>query len=401
MKPKNTLVWSNPVKTWKTTPISAPSPRRPLPEDVPALLRETLGVCRPAFGQRDTNYAVDLLRRRPDSWQDTEGNVHVDRGGASLFLAHTDTVHHEDGTQNLFVDDEGRIVSDGTCLGADDGAGLYLLHRMLEAGVPGYYLFCRGEECGSPGSTFAAKHFDWRRIRRCVAFDRANQTNVITHQFGGRCCSDGFAQALADALNAHGLFYKPDETGIFTDSANFMDVIEECTNLSVGYQNQHTACETLDWRFLLRLADACCLLDWDALPVLRDREAEKGELQDLYKARRAPVLHDNADRSDEDFDWPQGKARQKFHSDTYDNPYDDPYETWPTYTEKEEEEEEENEERTPAKELTLADLRDKPMGELEAWVESVPASAVLEAMYGIYDEAWEEAWREGREYAKK
>ena len=32
------------------------------------------------------------------------------------------------------------------------------------------------------------------------------------------------------------LLYATDPTGIFTDTANFVDIIPECTNISCGYE---------------------------------------------------------------------------------------------------------------------------------------------------------------------
>jgi hypothetical protein len=60
-----------------------------------------------------------------------------------------------------------------------------------------------------------------------------------------------------------------DPTGVFTDSANFMELIPECTNISVGYFNEHTYKEALNIDFLEKLADACLKVNWTSLPVAR------------------------------------------------------------------------------------------------------------------------------------
>jgi len=41
-----------------------------------------------------------------------------------------------------------------------------------------------------------------------------------------------------------------DDGGVYTDSAEFVDIIEECTNLSVGYFSEHTTSEKQDIDFL-------------------------------------------------------------------------------------------------------------------------------------------------------
>jgi hypothetical protein len=88
----------------------------------------------------------------------------------------------------------------------------------------------------------------------------------------GRCASDVFCQALASALNEHNdnLMYSPDDTGVYTDTAEFTDDIPECTNISVGYYNEHGDRENLDIVHFAALAIAVAKLDWEALPTDRD-----------------------------------------------------------------------------------------------------------------------------------
>ena len=225
--------------------------------------------------------------------------------GASktLFTAHVDTVHRDtppvangkwaaakgrspvakaggDRVKNQFVEKGDMLLASGAPLGADDGAGVWLLLEMMEAGVPGTYLFPRGEECGGIGSSAMAKsHAEWLAdFDRCISFDRRGTHSVITHQGWGRCASDEFAEALAAALSCDTYFYAPDDTGVFTDSANFVDIIPECTNVSVGYDKEHSENETLDLRYLKALRDKCVVLDWEALPVKR----VPGESDDYY-----------------------------------------------------------------------------------------------------------------------
>lgn len=215
---------------------------------------------------------------------DEAGNIHVDlrrdEQDRTLFTAHTDTVHHntdktsEADTINLVRIDGDIWRADGDVLGADDGAGCALLMHMIECNVPGYYIFFRGEEVGGVGSGWLAKHgvsllsqFD-----HAVAFDRAYEYDIITHQAGGRCCSEAFADALAEALTTDdaALMFAPSSGGVFTDTANFTDIIPECTNVSVGYEFQHSDRELQNVAFLQRLAAQLLLVDWSSLPVQRD-----------------------------------------------------------------------------------------------------------------------------------
>jgi len=207
---------------------------------------------------------------------DTVGNLHVDARlddtNRTLFVAHVDTVHRETGA-NKIRKTQGKWYADGAPLGADDGAGCAMLMHMLHAGVPAYYIFTQGEEKGGIGAKYLADHspellacFD-----RAIAFDRRGIDSVITHQGWGRCCSDEFADALSGELCADGvLMYLGDDTGVYTDTAEFTDSIPECTNISCGYMYEHTPKEELNMGHFDRLAVAVLLIAWDDLPVHRD-----------------------------------------------------------------------------------------------------------------------------------
>jgi hypothetical protein len=106
---------------------------------------------------------------------------------------------------------------------------------------------------------------------RAIAFDRRGIDSVITHQGYGRCCSDSFAQALADELSSGNvLMYLGDDTGVYTDTAEFVDTIPECTNISIGYMHEHTQKEELNIHHFTSLAEAVLTVAWDALPTDRD-----------------------------------------------------------------------------------------------------------------------------------
>jgi hypothetical protein len=57
--------------------------------------------------------------------------------------------------------------------------------------------------------------------------------------------------------------------GIFTDSASYTDLIPECSNLSIGYQNEHSTRETLDLNYLEDVIQRLITVDWNAVPVVR------------------------------------------------------------------------------------------------------------------------------------
>jgi hypothetical protein len=64
--------------------------------------------------------------------------------------------------------------------------------------------------------------------------------------------------------------YSPDDTGVYTDTAEFTDIIPECTNISVGYDHEHSQQECLNINHYELLSQAVLQVQWDKLPTDRD-----------------------------------------------------------------------------------------------------------------------------------
>lgn len=258
-------------------------------------LRHMLSYKRPYKSKAEADWIKRfIMPYEPEVLSDKHGDpmvyiVQVNHEDGStpsiLFSAHTDTMHAKGGRQKLVIDHATGFVSknDGEPLGADDAAGVWILLEMIDAKIPGVYTFPVGEERGGVGSGWLAvncaewlKGFDY-----AVAFDRKATHSIITHQGVGKCCSNAFAEALADALNQQdfNFMYAPDDTGVYTDTAEYVDLISECTNVSCGYYSEHTEKERLDYKHLEALRDACLLVNWCALP------AERKPGDDGYMAR--------------------------------------------------------------------------------------------------------------------
>lgn len=209
--------------------------------------------------------------------KDRHGNYYRVIGSSdTMFASHLDTVSTKSKVTLIsrMKDNDEIISSDGTTiLGADDKAGVTVMLYMMAHAVPGVYYFFVGEEAGGIGSSKVAAEFrttaHLRGIKKCVSFDRKNYFSVITQQMYDDCCSEEFAKSLCGEFGRLGLSMSPDPTGVFTDSANFVDYVPECTNVSVGYFNEHTRNEALNVSFLERLAKACVEVNWAALPVAR------------------------------------------------------------------------------------------------------------------------------------
>jgi hypothetical protein len=208
---------------------------------------------------------------------DEFGNRYIQVGDSTsvMFTSHLDTATSQKCAVNHVIDGKVCKTDGKSILGADDKAGVTIMLWMIFNKIPGLYYFFLGEEVGCVGSKALANKLKLQKIEgitKVISFDRRGFDSVITYQASSRCCSDKFAQALADSLNSKNkLFsYKPDPTGIWTDSAQFVKIYSECTNISVGYKSEHTNSESQDLDHLEQLADACLLVDWEALPVERD-----------------------------------------------------------------------------------------------------------------------------------
>ena len=244
----------------------------------------------------------EVLQFLPELDKDLVGNYYKIIGSkpTTMFTCHLDTADRKQGITRLYsIQEDGQehIITDGsTILGADDKSGTTVMLYLMANNVPGLYYFFIGEERGGIGSHDLANVYDeveyLKEIKRCVSFDRRKTISVITAQAGGRCCSDEFGQALCDAYNASGLNLKIDPTGVYTDSASFIDHIPECTNVSVGYYNEHTGKEKQNMDYLIDLCKASVNVDWDKLPTTRnleDKIAVKQMVSDI-KVQNQPFL---------------------------------------------------------------------------------------------------------------
>lgn len=238
-----------------------------------------------------------LKKFLPSGYQkDEHGNFFLKIGDkpTTMFTCHLDTACRKQERVNHVFRKNNFVGTDGkTILGADDKAGMVVLLSLIEKQVPGLYYFFIGEEVGCVGSSALSR--TWLKtefseyITKCVSFDRRGTDSVITEQLYGRCASDEFATELSNRLNGVGGFtFSPDPTGVLTDSINFMDFVPECTNISVGYYNEHGGSELQDLSFLKRLCKAVCEIDWETLPIIRN------PFSDYY---------DDVDDEDDDIDF--------------------------------------------------------------------------------------------------
>ncbi len=250
----------------------------------------------------------EWLPKKQEMFEDGVGNIIIKVGEKreTMFSCHIDMVfskRHFDGEEppkklDIFasidqkgdksrmvwggvvteIKPEGGCVYQPTQLGADDNSGVYILLKLIKQGTPGLYIFHVGEECGGIGSMDIVRRSPKlvKGIKRAIAFDRMGYFDIINNQRGGICCSPGFVKSLATQLND--LIVTPHQfkdqfssaVGSFTDTANYIHLIPECTNISVGYFNQHSENEHQDcWWLEEILMPAALKIDYDALTTDR------------------------------------------------------------------------------------------------------------------------------------
>ena len=211
------------------------------------------------------------------SFFDDFGNLHIDNRqnkkiNKTLFIGHVDTVHKIGGV-NKIKKTTTNWLANGDPLGADDGAGCTLLIHLIKNNIKGYYIFSQGEECGGLGAKFIVKNYSFllSEFDCAIAFDRKGVDSVISYQ-GVRCASDRFCENLSSVLNSTNsdFMYSKDDSGIYTDTAEFVHIIPECTNISVGYDHEHSDKENLNIVHFKNLAAGILLINWDNLTIERD-----------------------------------------------------------------------------------------------------------------------------------
>lgn len=281
-----------------------------------------------------------------DLIEDEYGNLYKvvgDGTSTMMFTCHLDTATMADGPVKHVIETDTNgdeiIKTDGTSiLGADDKAGTVIMMNMMENNVPGLYYFFLGEEVGCLGSKWLDKKLNddkwieqdlYKNVKKVISFDRKGYDSVISYQTN-RSASDKFCDELAKRLNAldKTFKYKNDPTGRYTDSGRLAGTYPECTNISVGYKDEHKKSEQQNMTFLLKLADACVKLDWETLPVKRDpkvdNESRYGYSNNSYNNYRRNNANTNTSTNHKSYNTYSSKSTKDSYESEYI--YDEKYE---------------------------------------------------------------------------
>lgn len=221
---------------------------------------------RPAFSYSEEEF-IDKYIYVPNkkSYYDGYGNVIIDTvsNPSTIFSAHTDTVDYMDGKRDCVVYDEDFSIlhtNKQEILGADDCAGVYILLEMIKENIPGRYIFHREEESGAKGAHWIIENTPeiFHNISSAIAFDRAGDKDIITSMVTGVTASEDFSKILSEELDGG----HESARGTFTDTAFYIGHIKNCTNISVGYYDQHSQNEFLDLAYFDWLVERVKAMNW-------------------------------------------------------------------------------------------------------------------------------------------
>jgi len=211
--------------------------------------------------------------------KDKFGNYFYEIGESeTLFTTHLDTFSEKYQKVNHIIDEFIIGTDKTTILGGDNKLGTSILINMINENIQGTYYFFRGEEPLKSGGLWGSRMAlnsnpdFFKKFKRAIAFDRREYGSIVTRQRGRNCCSMEFASALANNLNEiSGIEWdKTGGFGYYTDTAVFMDVIPEITNLSVGGFKEHHMDEYVDLNYTYKVLEAALSIDWESLPVVRE-----------------------------------------------------------------------------------------------------------------------------------
>lgn len=158
-----------------------------------------------------------------------------------LLLAHLDTVHPAPPSL-IFKDADQHVIWSPEGLGADDRAGVFAILELVKAGYRPSILFCMGEEVGGLGArSFIRDYPDPPiSINFMLELDRQGRDDAVYYDCGNK--------EFETFINNFGFFT---DLGSFSDISIIAPIWDiAAVNLSIGYFNEHSAIEMLQYRYM-------------------------------------------------------------------------------------------------------------------------------------------------------
>lgn len=158
-------------------------------------------------------------------------------------VAHMDTVF-KDSPKNIYYDREQGVIWSPEGLGADDRAGVFLILKIIQAGLRPTVIFTTDEEKGALGAEALIQKYKQVPcdLNYIIQLDRRGTNDCVFYD----CDNPNFVNYI-------------EGFGFFEAAGTFSDISVICpewgvagVNLSVGYEDEHSYIETLHVTPLLK-----------------------------------------------------------------------------------------------------------------------------------------------------
>lgn len=160
-------------------------------------------------------------------------------------IAHLDTVFKYPATE-IYYDPQARVIWSPDGLGADDRAGVFAIIKILQDNLRPSIIFTTNEEMGGLGAKkLASTPCPIPDLRFLIELDRRGKNDCVFYQ-----CANTAFETFVQSFG----FRK--QMGSFSDISFLMPKWNICgTNLSVGYNYEHSYSEILNTSYLYKTID--------------------------------------------------------------------------------------------------------------------------------------------------
>lgn len=167
-------------------------------------------------------------------------------------IAHLDTVHKFP-IRELFYDKEENVLWSPQGLGADDRAGVYSIIEIIRKGYKPTIIFTTDEEKGGVGASCLVADYPKgldRKLNFLIELDRRGYEDCVFYN----CINEDFIKYIED-------YGFKEDYGSFSDISFLAPSWKiAATNLSIGYEDEHTYAERLYLNAMFLTIDKVCEL---------------------------------------------------------------------------------------------------------------------------------------------
>lgn len=176
----------------------------------------------------------------------TKEYIYIEGEIPIALVAHVDTVHRMP-VSELYHDEKKNVLWSPQGLGADDRAGVFAIIKMLLDGYRPTIIFCDGEEIGGVGANALIRDFPQAKeeLKYMIELDRRGARDAVFYS----CDNDKFEEYITSF-------------GFVTDWGTFSDISIiapawgfAAVNLSIGYENEHSLGEYLNYQNMFETID--------------------------------------------------------------------------------------------------------------------------------------------------